>query len=119
MKEHFRCRNEGDWTVVEFLAPDMTDLVELESIHNDLTRHMDTKKAHHIILDFAKVKFVSSKALVIVLDLSKKLGALPHSRLVLCSVPPTIMELLKTLRLDRILKIVGTQKEAIALAAPA
>lgn len=116
MNPNFSCRSTGAWTIVEFLATDMTDLQPLEAMHLDLSRYLDKKKPQRVILDFEKVQYVSSKAIVIILDISKRLGTLPHGRLVLCAVPPKIMELLKTLNLDKILRIAATQSEAIAAA---
>jgi anti-anti-sigma factor len=66
-----------------------------------------------MILDFEKVQYLSSQAIGIVLTLNKKLGALPHSKLVLCGVGPRLMELLKITRLDRLLTVKPTQREAL------
>jgi anti-anti-sigma regulatory factor len=52
-----------------------------------------------------------------IIHMNKKLAKMAHSRLVLCSVPAKIMELLKILRLDRLLTIVPSQREAVALPA--
>jgi anti-anti-sigma regulatory factor len=43
----------------------------------------------------------------------KKLAALPHSKLVLCSVCPPLQKLLKITALDKMLTIKPTQKEAL------
>jgi anti-sigma B factor antagonist len=104
------------WTVVEFRTPNLMDPPVLESIQADLLRLVEVEDRRHIVLDFEKVQYVSSQAIGIVIHMNKKLSTLPHSKLVLCSVPPKIMELLKILRLDRILKIVPSQKEAVNVA---
>jgi anti-anti-sigma regulatory factor len=45
--------------------------------------------------------------------MNKKLGQLGHSKLVLCGVGQKLMDLLKITRLDRLLTIRPTQKEAV------
>jgi anti-anti-sigma factor len=59
------------------------------------------------------VKYLSSQALGILITLNKKLVALKKSKLILCSVGPTLMELLKITRLDKVLTIKASQKEAM------
>ena len=69
--------------------------------------------SERMILDFERVQYISSQAIGILLQLNKKLAALPHSTLTLCSVNQKLMDLLKIVRLDRLLKIKPTQQEAV------
>jgi anti-anti-sigma regulatory factor len=48
-----------------------------------------------------------------VVGLHKKVAKVPGGRLVLCGVGPQLMQLLKITRLDRLLKVVKTQAEAV------
>jgi anti-sigma B factor antagonist len=88
------------------------DPVMLEEIGKSLYRLVDEEDRRKIVLDFEKVQYLSSQAIGIILTLHKKMASLKHSRLVLCSVGPKLMELLKITRLDRILTIKPTQAEA-------
>jgi anti-anti-sigma regulatory factor len=45
--------------------------------------------------------------------MNKKLSALKNSKLVLCGVGPRLQELLKITRLDRLLTIKPSQREAV------
>ena len=117
MNPNFIYNKIDKWTVIEFRTPNLMDSPSLETIQTDLVRLVDVENRANIILDFGMVQYVSSQAVGIIIHLNKKLAGLPHSKLVLCSVPAKIMELLKILRLDKLLKIVPTQKEAVALAA--
>jgi anti-anti-sigma factor len=113
MNANFIYNRIDSWTVVEFRTPNLMDPPTLESIQSDLVRLVEIEDRRHVVLDFEKVQYVSSQAIGIVIHMHKKLAGLPHSRLVLCSVPPKIMELLRILRLDKLLKIVPSQKEAV------
>jgi len=117
MNPNFIHNKFDKWTVIEFRTPNLMDPIALETIQADLLRLVEIEDRRHVILDFESVQYVSSQAIGIVIHMNKKLAALTHSKLVLCSVPPKIMELLKILRLDRILKIVPTQKEAVLIPA--
>lgn len=101
------------FTVVEFRNPSLMDPIELETISQNLYRLVDEEDRRRIILDFEKVQFLSSQAIGIVLTMNKKLSALKNSKLVLCGVGAKLMELLKITRLDRLLTIKPSQREAI------
>jgi anti-sigma B factor antagonist len=101
------------YTVIEFRTPSLMDPVELENIGQGLYRLIDAEDKRKLILDFEKVEYLSSQAIGIILTMNKKLAALKHSKLVLCGVGPRLMELLKITRLDRLLTVKPSQKEAV------
>jgi anti-sigma B factor antagonist len=101
------------FTVVEFKNPSLMDPLELETIGQQLYRLVDEEDRRKIILDFERVQYLSSQAIGIILTMNKKLSGLSNSKLVLCGIGPRLMELLKITRLDRLLTIKPTQKEAV------
>jgi anti-sigma B factor antagonist len=101
------------FTVIEFRTTSLMDPVELEQIGQSLYHLIDAEDRRRIVLDFEKVQYLSSQAIGIVLTMNKKLAHLSHSKLVLCSVGPKLQELLKITRLDRILTIKPSQREAV------
>jgi anti-sigma B factor antagonist len=101
------------YTVVEFKTQSLMHPSELEQIATDLYRLVDEEDRRYILLDFEKVKYLSSQAIGIVLTLHKKLSQLQKTSFVLCGVGPSLMQLLKITRLDRVLKIKDSQKEGV------
>jgi anti-sigma B factor antagonist len=101
------------FTVVEFRVASLMDPVELENVGQALYRLIEQEDRRLIIMDFEKVQYLSSQAIGIVLSMNKKMSALKHSKLILCGVGPKLMELVKITRLDKILTIRPTQKEAL------
>ena len=101
------------YTVIEFKTPSLMNPSELEQIATDLYRLVDEEDRRYLLLDFEKVKYLSSQAIGIVLTLHKKLSQLKKTSLVLCGVGPPLMQLLKITRLDRVLKIKESQKEGV------
>lgn len=110
---HFNVQQIGESTVVEFTSPSLMDPIELEQIAQQLYSLVDEQDRHRLILDFEKVQYLSSQAIGILLALQKKLSALRKSSLVLCGVGARLMELLRITRLDRVMTIKPSQKEAI------
>jgi anti-sigma B factor antagonist len=103
------------WTVVEFRTASLMDPIVLESTGQALYQLIDEQDHRLIILDFARVQYISSQAIGIVLTMNKKLGQLNRSRLVLCGVGDKLMQLIKITRLDRLLTIKPSQHEAVKL----
>ena len=103
------------YTVVEFRTASLMDPILLENISQAIYELIDAQDKRRIILDFEQVEYLSSQAIGIVLAMHKKLNSLKNSRLVLCSVGPKLMELIKLTRLDRLLTIKPSQKEAVAV----
>ena len=115
MSDIFRRQHIGEYTVIEFITPSLMDPIVLENTAQALYKIIDEEDKRKIIMDFEKVQFLSSQAIGIVLAMHKKLGALKNSKLILCSVGPKLMELIKLTRLDRLLLIKPTQKEAVGV----
>ena len=106
------------FTVVEFHTPSLMDPPLLERLSTVVYRLVDEEDRRFLVLDFAQVRFLSSQAIGIILTLKKKLDKLTPSALVLCGVGPTLLQLIKITRLDRVLTIKPTQAEALQVAVP-
>ena len=113
MSTHFTVQPIEKFTVVEFKTPSLMDPLILDEIGTELYRLVDEEDRRRLVLDFEKVQYLSSQAIGIVLTLNKKLAALKNSKFVLCGVGPKLLELLKITRLDRILTVKATQREAV------
>lgn len=100
-------------SVVEFRLPSLMDPAQLDSIQKQLFRLVDEEDRRLMILDFSKVEFISSQAIGIVIGLNRRLATLSNSKLLLCGVNGKLIELLKITRLDKVLTVKPTQKEAI------
>jgi anti-sigma B factor antagonist len=100
--------------VVEFRQPSLMDQIVLDLSAKRLYKMIDEEDRRLVILDFEKVQFLSSQAIGILLSMKKKLDALGGSKFVLCGIGPRLAELLKITRLDKVLTIKKSQKEALA-----
>jgi anti-anti-sigma factor len=110
---HFTIQKIEKFTVIEFRTTSLMDQVQLEEIGKSLYRLIDEEDQRRIVMDFERVTYLSSQAIGIVLHMNKKLSALKNSKLVLCGVGARLMELIKITRLDKILTIKPSQREAV------
>ena len=113
MEPLFTVQQVEKYTVVEFKTASLMNPSELERIATDLYRLVDDEDRRYVLLDFGQVKYLSSQAIGIVLTLHKKLTKLKKTSFVLCGVGPSLMQLLKITRLDKVLKITETQREGV------
>ena len=113
MSIHFTVQQVEKFTVVEFMSPSLMDPIELDEIGRELVNLVEEQDKRLIVLDFTRVQYLSSMAIGIVLNMHKKMAQLKGSQLTLCGVGPKLMELLKITRLDRILRLKPSQREAV------
>ncbi|HEX8524271.1 MAG TPA: STAS domain-containing protein [Tepidisphaeraceae bacterium] len=113
MNPHFTVQTIEKATVIEFRTPSLMDALILEEIGQELYRLVEAEDRRKLVLDFEKVEYLSSQAIGIILNLQKKLAALKNSKMVLCSVGPKLAELLRITKLDKVLTIKPTQREAV------
>jgi anti-sigma B factor antagonist len=115
-EEFYTVSQSGKYTVVEFQTASLMNPLDLERIGGGLFQIVDEDKRDHLVLNFAKVQYLSSQAIGIILTLNKKLtgSSAGGQNLVLCGIGPQLMQLLKITRLDRILNIKPTVAEAVA-----
>ena len=118
MSNHLNITTIEKYTVVEFREPSLMDPIVLEEIAAALYHLVDVEDKRMLVLDFERVQYISSQAIGIVIQLHKKLGAMKRSSFVICGVGDKLMELIKITRLDRILKIKPSQREAVKVVAP-
>lgn len=101
------------FTIIEFRGPSLTDQYELEKITAELKRLVVEEDRKRMVLDFEKVNFISSQAIGMLMILNKQTASQTHGKLVLCGIGPTLAELLKITRLDRLLTVKPSQREAV------
>jgi anti-sigma B factor antagonist len=112
MDIHYSVRQAGDKTLVEFKTESLMNPLDLEKMSGALMHLVEAEGRRQVVLDFTPVKYLSSQAIGVILALHKTLTQL-DGKLVLCGVGPQLLQLLKITRLNLVLKVVPTQKEAM------
>ena len=113
MEQFFKERADKGYTIVDFTTESLMNPLELESIGQALYQLVDTSKPQKLLLDFQRVKYLSSQAVGIILTLNKKIGQTEGASITLCGVGPSLLQLLKITRLDKILTIKPTLADVI------
>lgn len=111
--EGFTIQPIRDFTVVEFYDTALMDPSKLEPLGQQLYHLVEEEDHRLVVLDFARVQYISSQFIGILMAMKKKMAPGPKSRLILCSVNKRLTELLHITRLDKVFEIKTSQKEAI------
>ena len=103
-----------DVTMVEFQSPRLVDANSLNLIAEQLYELVDKKDRKKLILDFGNVRFMSSSALGMLLNLNTKSAAIKGT-LVLCGLRKDLMKVFDITKLTKILRFCADEKEALAV----
>jgi anti-anti-sigma factor len=102
-----RARAAAPRTVVRFTGSGVClDQETVEDIRHQLLGLADTPGTPDLVLDFAKVEYISSLLLGTLVTLHKRL-AIVGRQMTLCNLGPLVHEVFTTTRLDRFLKVQG------------
>jgi anti-anti-sigma factor len=110
----FSVSSQGEFKVIVFQTASLMNSGDLERLGVALEQVAGEQANGQLILDFSKVEALASQAIGIIVNLHKQVSSVAGGKLVLCGVSPQLTQLLKITRLDRLLKVVKTQKDAMS-----
>lgn len=102
----------GDVCVVNFLTSQVLDEMNVQQLGQELNDLVDKEGKTKIVINFAKIKFLSSAVLGKLIALNKKMTA-QKGRLAFCTINPDIMQVFKITRLDKLIDIYDDEDNAV------
>lgn len=103
-----------DVTVVQFQESAILDALMIQEISEELNHLVEAQHQQKLLLDFMKVKFLSSSALGILVTLRKKVDA-NKGDLVICGMNPELRKVFKITNLEKLFKFADDEPSAMAL----
>jgi len=105
-------------TVVSFRSTTVLDISTSQSLAKEMLRLASGPPAPRIVVDFSEVRFIASRMLGILVELTKKAQA-AHGQVVVCGLQGDVNRVFRVMRLDKLLTIAESPKAAIDLLDPA
>ncbi len=102
----------GDVGVVSFLTSQVLDEMNVQQLGKELDELVEKQYMIKMVIDFSKIKFLSSAVLGKLISLNKKITA-QKGRLAFCNINPEIMQVFKITRLDKLIPICDDEEAAI------
>ena len=104
---------QPDVTIASFKDSSILDVVTIQQIGKELNDVVSGLGKGKLILDFTDVRFLSSQALGTFVALQRQADA-AGAKIVLCSIRPEIVRILKITNLDKVFRFFGGRDEALA-----
>ena len=95
----------------------LLDPVSIEDIGRRLYRLVDEEAIRKVVVDFRRVRFLSSQMIGVVLKMHKKAEAI-KGKVVFCGMTEKVHEGFRVTRLDKILNIADDETRAVSLLNP-
>ncbi|MBI3270823.1 MAG: STAS domain-containing protein [Planctomycetes bacterium] len=104
---------EGDVTVAEFTGAKILEETTIQEIAKELMKLVDAPYKVKLVLDFARVEYLSSAVLGKLIALHKKIVA-EKGQFRLCAIKPSILEVFKITKLDKVMSILPNRAAAVS-----
>lgn len=101
-----------DVTIVNFNETMILDTLQIDKIGQELYALVDERACRKIILDFEKVKMLSSSTLGVLITLRKKSEAIKGT-VVMCSMKKELLQIFKITKLEKLFKHYPNEAKAL------
>ena len=102
----------GDVGVANFLTSQVLDELNVQQLGQELNDLVDKEYMINLVVNFNKIKFLSSAVLGKLISLNKKIAS-QKGRLAFCCINPDIMQVFKITRLDKLISIYDDEDDAV------
>lgn len=102
----------GDVGVVNFLTSQVLDEMNVQQLGQELNDLVDKNYMIKMVINFSKIKFLSSAVLGKLISLHKKIAA-QKGTLAFSNINPDIMQVFKITRLDKLISIYDDEDAAV------
>jgi len=97
-------RQQGGVTILSFLPATVLDETTVEAIGGELAEHFESNPRKRLLINLKGVEHLPSSVIGKLIALQKRAGAV-HGELKLCAIEPHVLEILKSMRLDKLFEI--------------
>ena len=105
-------QNIGGVMVADFTDASILDAQAIEAIGRQLYELVDDQARRKILLDFSRVRFLSSSLLGVLISLQKKSQAI-KGQVAICSLRPDLKKPFKITHLDKLFKFYDEEEDAL------
>jgi len=102
-----------DVTVVNLNDSSILDALQVEQIGDELFELVEARACRKIVLDFSKVKFLSSSALGILIRLRKEAQEI-KGKIVFCGMRRDLRQTFKITNLDKLFEFYENEEQALS-----
>ena len=98
--------------VIELMLPGVLDSSEFDRLNESMLDLIRANSEERWIIDLSRVYYMGSAMLGLMVNLRQRVKS-AGGRLVLCSVPPSLLEIFRTCCMERLFVITKTRADAL------
>ena len=102
----------GDVGIVRFLTTQVLDEMNVQQLGEEFHQLVDKQYLLKLVINFERVKFLSSAVLGKLISLNKRLTK-EKGRLALCCINKDVRQVFKITRLDKLIPIFSSEEKAV------
>ena len=114
-QDFFRLESSDRVQVIELTLPQTLDSSEFDQLNESILGVVSSRKNERWVIDLAHVSYMGSAMLGLMVNLRQQVKS-AGGKLILCSMPPTLMQIFRTCCMERLFTITRTRDEAIRAA---
>ena len=112
--DHFSHEVRGEITIVKVAHPKLSEEQNLEEFGEQLFAYVDQYECLKFVLECSQVEYASSSAIGKLITLHRKLNRV-EGQLVMCSLKPSMTDILQTARLYSYFTVAEDAESAVAM----
>lgn len=111
-QEFFRIESSDRAQLIELTLPITLDSAEFDQLNEAILTRISERKGDRWVIDLAQVSYMGSAMLGLMVNLRQQIKS-AGGRLILCAMPPTLMQIFRTCCMERLFTIVRTREDAL------
>ena len=113
--ELFRLIPAGSAQILELDLPELLDSSEFDELNESVLSLVQAQTAGSWIIDLSRVSYMGSAMLGLMVNLRQRIKS-GGGRLVLCAMPPSLLQIFRTCCMERLFVIARSRAEAMRIA---
>ena len=107
----YRIESSNSAQVIELTLPQVLDSAEFDELNEAMLSTISERKGDRWVIDLGHVDYMGSAMLGLMVNLRQQIKS-AGGRLVLCSMPPSLLQIFRTCCMERLFTIARTREEA-------
>ena len=112
MPDFYRIESSDRAQVIELTLPQVIDSSEFDEINEAILGLISERKSDRWVIDRGHVSYMGSAMLGLMVNLRQQIKS-AGGKLVLCAMPPSLMQIFRTCCMERLFVIAKTRDDAI------
>ena len=108
----YRLESSDSAQLIELTLPQTLDSSEFDDLNEAILGMISARKSDRWVIDLGQVDYMGSAMLGLMVNLRQQIKS-AGGKLILCAMPPTLLQIFRTCCMERLFTITRTRDEAL------